>query len=233
MKPPPGSLPESAPVADDFRVTIEFEDEGHVLHFGRLLSEREIERELRKRLAEGVIVTRDGPHVYLYAGTRQQAAAAERAARDALAEQDEGGRVSAVERWHPVEERWEDAEGALPQTDSQLEAEETRRQQAEIEEAQEEGYAEWEVRIDLASHRDAVSFAERLESEGIRPIVRRWKYILIGTPTEEGAEELAARLEGEAPPGATVRAEASAAVGWEITSNNPFSIFGGFGPGLR
>jgi hypothetical protein len=213
-------------VADDFRVTIEFEDEGGVLHFGRLLSERELERDLRDRLGEGVIVTRDGPHVYLYAGTRQQAAAAERVARDALAEQDTSARVSGVERWHPVEERWEDAESALPQTDAQVEAEESRRQQ-------EEGYAEWEVRIDLPSHGDAVAFAERLEAEGISPIVRRWKYILIGTPTEEAATELAARLEREAPQGATVRAEPSAAVGWEITSNNPFSIFGGFGPGLR
>jgi hypothetical protein len=220
-------------VADDFRVTIEFEDEGHVLPFGRLLSEREIEHELRDRLGEGVIVTRDGPHVYLYAGTRQQAAAAERAARDALAEQDEGGRVAAIERWHPIEDRWEDAEAGLPQSDAQVQAEEQRRRQDETEEAQEEGYAEWEVRIDLPSHRDAVEFAERLESQGISPIVRRWKYILIGTPTEEEAQELAARLESEAPEGATVRAEPSAAVGWEITSNNPFSIFGGFGPGLR
>jgi len=78
-----------------------------------------------------------------------------------------------------------------------------------------------------------VALAERLESEGISPIVRRWKYILIGVPTEDGAEELAARIEGEIPEGATVRAEPSAAVGWEITSNNPFSMFGGFGPGLR
>ena len=220
-------------MADDFRLTIEFEDEGHIRNFGRLLSERELERELRDRLGDGVIVTRDGPHVYLYAGTRQQLSAAERAARDALAEQDEGGRVSATERWHPVEERWEDAEVALPQTDAQLETEESRRQQDETDEAQEEGYAEWEVRIDLPSHGDAVAFAEHLESEGISPIVRRWKYILVGTPTEESAQDLAARLEGEAPPGATVRAEPSAAVGWEITSNNPFSIFGGFGPGIR
>jgi hypothetical protein len=220
-------------VADDFRLTIEFEDEGHVLHFGRLLSERELERGLRERLGESVIITRDGPHVFLYTASREQLSAAERVARDALAEQDEGGRVSAIERWHPIEERWEDAESALPQTHAQVEAEESRRQRDETEEAQEEGYAEWEVRIDLPAHRDAVAFAEQLDSEGIRPIVRRWKYILIGTPTEEAARELAARLEGAAPPGATVRAEPSAAVGWEITSNNPFSIFGGFGPGIR
>ena len=189
--------------------------------------------EVRDLLGEGVIVTRDGHRVYLYANNREQAAAAEHAARRALAEQNADADVSAIERWHPVEERWEDAEAALPQTEAQLEVEEARRQQDEIDEAQEEGYAEWEVRIDLANHGDAVAFAERLESEGISPIVRRWKYILIGTPTEEAAQELAARLEGEAPQGASVKAEASAAVGWEVTSRNPFAMFGGFGPGFR
>jgi len=179
------------------------------------------------------VVTRDGPRVYMYAGTRDQAAAAEHAARKALDEQDAKAEVSAVERWHTVEDRWEDASVPLPHTGAELAAEQERRQQDDIAEAREEGYAEWEVRIDLASHGDAVSFAEQLESEGISPIVRRWKYILIGTPTEEAARELASRLEGQAPAGATVRAEPSAAVGWEITSNNPFSIFGGFGPGLR
>ena len=59
--------------------------------------------------------------------------------------------------------------------------------------------------MDLASHRDAVEFAERLEAEGIAPIVRRWKYILIGTATEDDARELAERLRGQVPQGATVR----------------------------
>jgi hypothetical protein len=218
-------------VADDYRVTVEFEDEGHVLPFGRLLAERGLERDLRDMLGEGVVVTRDGPRVYLYASTKEQAAAAEHAARRVLGEQDANAELSAVERWHPTEERWEDASAPLPQTEAELEAEDEIRQRDDEAEAEEEGYAEWEVRIDLSSHGDAVAFAERLEAEGIKPIVRRWKYILIGTPTEESAQELASRLETEAPAGATVRAEPSAAVGWEVTSSNPFSIFGGFGPG--
>jgi hypothetical protein len=54
---------------------------------------------------------------------------------------------------------------------------------------------------------------------------------LIGVATEEDAGELAERLRTEAPAGATVKAEPSATIAYEVTSRNPFSIFGGFGPG--
>jgi hypothetical protein len=218
-------------VADDFRIGIEFEDEGNVLHFGRLLSGRELERELRERLGDGVIVTRDGHQMFLYAGSLEQAQAAEKVARGVLAEHGMKAEVSPILRWHPVEERWEDASAPLPQTADQLEAEHQRREQQEAEESRAEGYAEWEVRIDLPNHGDAVAFAERLEGEGIAPIVRRWKYILIGSANEDDARALAERLTAEAPTGATVRAEPSSAVGWELTSQNPFAMFGGFGPG--
>ena len=83
------------------------------------------------------------------------------------------------------------------------------------------------MRVDLPSHRDAVEFAERLEAEGITPITRRWKYILIGTATDDDAQALAERLGGEAPAGASVTAEPSATIGWELTGGNPFSLFGG------
>jgi hypothetical protein len=76
-----------------------------------------------------------------------------------------------------------------------------------------------------------VELAERLEAEGISPLVRRWKYLLIGTATDDDARALAERIRAEVPEGADVKAEPSAAVGWEATGNNPFSVFGGFGPG--
>jgi hypothetical protein len=218
-------------VADDFRLTIEFEDEGSGLHFGRLLNERELESELRERLGDGVIVTRDGHRVFLYAGTLEQAQAAEAAAREVLREHDIHAQISPIVRWHPVEESWEDASVPLPRSGDQVEAEQRRREEQEVEQAEETGYAEWEVRIDLPSHGDAVALADRLEAEGISPLVRRWKYILIGTPTEDDAHELAERLRAEVPEGASVKAEPSAAVGWEVTSRNPFAMFGGFGPG--
>jgi hypothetical protein len=176
-------------------------------------------------------VTRDGPHVFLYASTPAQARAAEQAVRQVLDHQQAEAEVSPVMRWHPVEERWEDASVPLPDSPEEIGAEHQRQEEEEAEDARTRGYAEWEVRVDLPTHRDAVELAERLEAEGISPLVRRWKYLLIGTATDDDARALAERIRAEAPPGADVKAEPSAAIGWELTGQNPFAAFGGFGPG--
>jgi hypothetical protein len=216
-------------MGDDYRVVVEFEDEGHGLHLGQRLAEREFERDVRDQLGDGVLVTRDGPHVFLYTGTREQATAAAKTVQEVLDEDQLRATVSPVYRWHPVEERWEDALEPMPATGEEAEAEHERWEEQETKEAGELGYADWEVRVDLPSHGEAVEFAERLESEGITPITRRWKYVLIGTATEDDATALAERLRGEAPAGATVTAEPSSTMAWELASN-PFSLFGGFGP---
>src|SRR4030095_15031852 len=42
-------IPETMPtMADDFRIAVEFRDEGSLLHFGRTLREREFEKELHE-----------------------------------------------------------------------------------------------------------------------------------------------------------------------------------------
>jgi hypothetical protein len=215
---------------DDFRIMVEFEEDRHGLHFGRSLGEREFQKDVRRQLGDGVVVTRDGPHVFLYTATKAQAEAAEKAVQQVLAEDQMSASVSPILRWHPVEERWEDASERLPQTSEEKEAEHEHWEEQQAKETEELGYAEWEVRVDLPSHRDAVEFAERLEAEGITPIVRRWKYILIGTANDDDARALAERLGAEAPKGASVIAEPSATIGWEVASGNPFSLFGGFGP---
>lgn len=227
------ALEQCARMADDFRIVVEFSEEEHGLHFGRLLGEREFEREVREELGEGVLVTRDGPRVFIYTGTQGQGVAARKAVEEVLAQHDMKATVSPVLRWHPTEERWEDASKPLPSTGEEVEAEHERWEAEQAEEAQERGYAEWEVRVDLPSHRDAVQFAERLESEGITPITRRWKYLLIGTANDEDAKALAERLGEEAPEGASVTAEPSATIEYEVVGGNPFSLFGGFGPGPR
>jgi hypothetical protein len=217
-------------MADDFRIVVEFEEEEHGLHFGRRLGERQFEKEVREQLGEGVMVTRDGPHVFLYTSTPDQAEAARRTVQQVLDEDQTPATVSPVFRWHPTEERWEDAAKPLPQTGEEASAEHERWEDQQADEVRELGYAEWEVRVDLPSHRDAVEFAERLEADGITPITRRWKYVLIGTATDDDAQALADRLRTQVPEGATVRAEPSAAIEWELASGNPFSLFGGFGP---
>ena len=217
-------------VADDFRLTVEFEDEGSILPFGRILRERQFERELREQLGRGVVVTHDGPHVFLYTENLEQARAAEQAVRDVLAHQVVEAQVPPVDRWHPVEQRWVDASAPVPRTDEEIEAERERREQRQERESQESGLAEWEVRVDLPSHGAAVDLAERLEAEGISPLVRRWKYLLLGTATEDDAQTLAQRIRSEAPPEADVKVEPSSTIGWELTGANPFATFGAFGP---
>jgi hypothetical protein len=217
-------------MADDFRIVVEFEEDRHGLHFGRRLGERAFEKDVRGQLGDGMLVTRDGPRVFIYAAAQGQAEAAEKTVRQVLAEEQISATVSPILRWHPEEERWEDASESLPQSSAQKEAEHQRWEEQQREESQALGYAEWEVRVDLPSHRDAVEFAERLEEEGITPITRRWKYVLIGTANDDDAQALAERLRGEVPSGATVTAEPSATIEWELASNNPFSLFGGFGP---
>jgi hypothetical protein len=218
-------------MADDFRIVVEFEEDEHGLHFGRRLGERQFEKEVREQVGDRVLVTRDGPHVFLYAATEDQAEAAAKMVRDLLAEDQMRAEVSPIQRWHHVEERWEDASQPLPRTGEETEAEHERWEARQAEEAGERGYSEWEVRVDLPSHREAVEFAEHLEGEGIKPITRRWKFILIGTANDDEAQALAERLRGEAPQGAKVTAEPSAAIEWEVAGGNPFSLFGGFGPG--
>jgi hypothetical protein len=191
-------------MADDFRITVEFGEDEHGIHFGRRLHERQFEHDVREGVGEGVLVTRDGPHVFLYTSTQKQAESVEKIVRLVLGEDVVSANVSPIMRWHPAEERWEDASKPLPQTAAAEHAEHERWEEEQAE--------------------------ERLEAEGITPIVRRWKYVLIGTATDDDAKALAERLRAEAPTGAKVTAEPSATIEWEVASDSPFSLFGGFGP---
>jgi hypothetical protein len=218
-------------MADDFRLTVEFDDPGHGLHLARLLQERKLEEEIGDKLGPRVLVTHDGPSVHLYTATQQQAEAAAKVVRDLLAEHGLHARLLPIMRWHPVEMRWEDGSAPLPRTDEEVEAEHERWEEQQAKETRELGYAEWEVHVELPSHREAVELARRLAEEGIKPIVRRWKYLLIGVENDDAARELAERIRRKAPAGAVIKAEPSATIAWEVTAKNPFAVFGAFGPG--
>jgi hypothetical protein len=176
-------------------------------------------------------VTHDSPQVHLYTATQQQAEAAAKVVHDLLAEHGLHARLLPLVRWHPVEMRWEDASARLPRTAQEVEAEHERWEGQQAKETRELGHAEWEVRVELPGHKEAVELARRLEAEGITPIVRRWKYLLIGVENDEAARELADRIRREAPAGAVIEAEPSATIAWEVTAKNPFAVFGALGPG--
>jgi len=60
--------------------------------------------------------------VFLYANTEEAGREAERVVRAELEREGWDAQI-ALDRWHPVEERWEDAALPLPETDQERDAE--------------------------------------------------------------------------------------------------------------
>jgi hypothetical protein len=57
------------------------------------------------------------------------------------------------------------------------------------------------------SHHEAVALAGRLRADG-RPVIRRWKYLLLGASSAAEASDLAEAIEREVPATASVHASA-------------------------
>ncbi len=184
-------------MSEEWRVEVHLEDEGHGLTLGDRLRALDLDDEARKRLGERVVVTRDGPRMFLYTSSEATAAEAERVARD-LASGEGLEAKTRITRWHPDEEEWLDASKPMPQTEEERAAE---RREAEVREEREaaiSGRDEWELRVDLHSLADTRELSSRLTEAGIRHH-RRWKHVLIGAATEEHAAELADRVRELAP----------------------------------
>ena len=192
-------------MSDEFRVEVELDDAEHGYSANERLRAMDLDDEARERLGRGVMVTRDGSKLFLYAASEADAREAERTVR-ALVEADELSADIAVTRWHPAAEDWKDASLPLPATPEEERAEEVSHEEAEAEEAKAEGRFDWEVVAHLPSRDLAVELADRLANEGV-PVRRRWRYVVAGAVTEERAQELAGRLRSELPDDADVRIE--------------------------
>lgn len=214
-------------MSDDWRVRIDIDEEGGAGRLTGTLRELALERDARSRLGDRLVVTRDGPTVFLYAGSEENGREASRVVEGLLGEHELRASV-ALDRWHPIEERWEDISVAMPDTPGDREREATRRDADEQLESRLEGHAEWEVRIELADHRAAGELAERLQAEGI-PLARRWRYLLVGAASEADAGELARRIRAEAPAGTRLEVELSGREMLDSRPWSPFSVFGGMG----
>jgi hypothetical protein len=190
--------------ADEFRVEVELNDEADARALAASLRGID-DADARERLGHDVIVTRNGPRLFLYTADPTHAREAERLARERIAADGVAARI-AVTRWHDVEEDWKDASLPLPQTDEERQAEYSRREAAEAREAEEEGEYDWHVVAHLPGRDDAAQLAGRLRAEGIS-IAHRWRYVVAGALTEERAEELAARIRDEVPAGSEVSVE--------------------------
>jgi len=172
---------------------------------------RQVEEDIRGQVGRDIGVGAGEAQIFLYAGTETAAGEAERIARDVLAEHGIAAE-SAVHRWHPIEEQWETPDVPMPQTAAERQAEHQRLVDTETAESLATGKAQWEVRVELGSHRQAVALARTLEGEG-QAIVRRWKFLLVGATNEDEARELAGRIRREVPADAVVKVE-QAEVGW-------------------
>jgi hypothetical protein len=212
---------------DEWRLQIDVKGESNAGSLTEKLDAAELEHELSEAFHDRLIVSGDGPRVFVYAGTREQA----EQARDViakLAEVHSWAIDAALTHWHPEAEEWEDPDLPLPAGDAAKVAEHEELVAAERKEFAASGEPEFEVRVNLPSHRDAAHFADLLRAEGL-PAVRRWKYLVVGAADEDSAKALAERLEGEAPSGSQVIVEGSGQVAYAERPANPFAVFGGLG----
>jgi hypothetical protein len=208
----------------DWRVRVQLAEDDHGLHLVERLHALELGREVKERLGERIVVSRDGVEVFLYAETAEAGSEAERVVRAEL-ESEGWDAETSLDRWHPVEERWEDAGEALPGTEGQRAAEHAASMAQEADEAEGRGYAEFEVRIALPSWRAATDLSKQLEDEGL-PHVRRWRYLLLGAANEDAAKELADRMRQEVPSDAEIRVEGTFVAAQAEQPLKQFAIFG-------
>lgn len=212
---------------DDWRLQVDPEDPSHAQALSERLQARELEHDLSNAFHDRVIVSRDGDQIFLYTGSREQA---ENARELLLSLAQEHGWDLSIElkRWHPTVEEWEDPDKPLPEDEADRNAEHKALIAAERKQTEERGYPEFEVRIDLPSHHDALKLVERLRGDGLLP-VHRWKYVLIGATDEDNAKALAEQIESEAPPGGKVRVEGTWQAAYGERPPNPFAFMGGLG----
>jgi hypothetical protein len=210
-------------VADDWRLTATLSDED-TRRLLEQLREHEADDAVRHRLGGAVAVSGEGNVVYAYADSADAIHEAVTVVRALLAEHGVHAEVR-IDRWHELEQRWEDESVPLPRTEAEREAELDRLEETEAAEARQSGRSLWEVRLELPSHGRTRELADRLEQEGLR-VIRRWRFLLVGADTEDDARELAERLSSEVPD-AAIQVEPSGEMVAEVAPGNPFAIFGG------
>lgn len=186
---------------DEWRLQVDFLAHGMVDAMHDRLDAEELEHDLSNAFHDRVIVSRNETTIFLYAGDRGQAEKARKLVARLAAEDDEEVELD-FRRWHPEALEWRPADEPLPEDAAAREAEHRTRIGAERKESEEQGYPQYEVRVNFPSWGEAGEFAERLA--------------------------LAERIRAEAPAGSEVVVEATFR---EIADDirNPFAFLGGLG----
>ena len=163
----------------EWRLEVDLDDERHGYSLGERLRAHDLDDEARKRLASGVIVTRDGPRLYVYTTSAAAAREAERVVRELV----EAERLTAELRvtvWDEERDAWLDAE---------------RGDVVEDPRAGEEG-PEYFALVESEDHAALEALARRLQEEG-RPVELRRGRLLVGSFDDDEVEALADRLRRE------------------------------------
>jgi len=210
---------------DDWRLRIDLHDDGFAHRLSELLGAEELEHDLERSFHDRIVVSVDGPEVFCYAGTRSQTESAEQVVR-ALAAQHGWKLELELTHWHPTSEQWEDPDAPLPENEAELAREREERVVQEREESAEQGYPEFEVRVQCVTRAGAGELSDKLEHEGIANL-HRWSYLLIGATDEDSAQALATRLRGEVPAGSMVTVERNQRAIYDGRPTSRFAVFGG------
>jgi hypothetical protein len=205
---------------EDWRVEINLDDENEGYDIGERLRAQDLDDDARARLGKRVYVSRNGPQLFLYAGTEQQAREAEVVARDLVAA-DNLSAEFAVTRWHPVEQEWKDASIPLPRTETEIRQETEHREETERSEVEERGSYDWLVKINLPSASDAARIAKTLDGAG-HPVHRIWRWVTVEVLTEEIGNELISSLQEALPADAEIWLEGNLD---DSDSRSPTSVF--------
>jgi hypothetical protein len=179
---------------------------------------REVAREMQERSGGAVVVAGapgSGPigrlgawresgksPVSAYSDNRAAAEAAARVAWEVTGQHGLAALVS-VECWHPVTKRWE-AASAVSQRELTEERDYQQREDRRL--SAETGVAQWRVRVELRTHRDTVTLAQRLSSDGYQ-VNQGWKSVVASADSEDDAHRLAEKTQQYAPSDAEVHAE--------------------------
>jgi hypothetical protein len=170
----------------EWRVEVDLDDEQHGYSLGERLRAHDLDDEARERLGGSVIVTRDGPQLFVYTKSEAAAREAERVLRELV----EADRLTAdlrVTVWDEERDAWLDAEGGEVVEDARAEAE----------------GPEYFVLVESDDQAALEALAGRLAG----PVEVRRGRLLAGVADDEEVEALAERLRGEIP-GARVQTRA-------------------------